>query len=566
MLPRNTILVGHVMDRLRELPDRSVQCVVTSPPYWGLRVYGIEPQVWGGEAGCPHEFKEALVDAVTGAKGNWQQADNGTSHKTRFRGDVDAARQETTVAVRQGTCRLCGAWLGDFGLEPTFDLYLAHLVAVFREVRRVLRDDGLLWLNMGDCYAGSGKGRNADGTHGAKAGEKQLTNRGAILGVLPEMTDDLKAKNLYGMPWRVAFALQADGWWVRSDTIEEVEFYCPCGCGHVMEERVWRWSQDAEVIWSKPNSMPESAKDRPTKSHEYIFMLSKSARYFSDMEAIKEEVSASTGRYPYKASMDEARPDPGLPNGDQPSRSSTPRVGVERSPAGWRTDKGAHGSIHPEGRESRVTYNSIDISRKNARSVWTIPTEPFACEYCRACKRFYWSAEYQALAKVKTENRESRVCRCGASDQWLSHFATFPQELVEKCLLASTSEAGACAACGAPWRRLTKKTYEDTDRQPAPNKGRTEAHGERAANMTGDGFIPNRIATVTQLGFERGCKCEGEPAKAPCVALDPFMGSGTVALVALRARRDFIGVELNPEYAEMAGHRIASERDQGRLL
>lgn len=186
------IIQGDCLEKLRELPDASVQCCVTSPPYWGLRDYGCD---------------------------------------------------------------------GQFGLEKTPQEYVARMVEVFGEVRRALRDDGTLWLNLGDSYSGGGNYRGI--TSESTLSSKQSSNRGAR-GVCQELGSEGKetgvaSKNLVGIPWRVAFALQSDGWYLRSD-----------------------------IIWSKPNPMPESVTDRPTKAHEYIFLLSKRPRYYYDYEAIKE--------------------------------------------------------------------------------------------------------------------------------------------------------------------------------------------------------------------------------------------------------------------------------------
>jgi len=187
------ILIGDVRERLKELPDQSVNCCVTSPPYWGLRDYGNDGQI---------------------------------------------------------------------GLEQDPDDFIAELVAVFREVKRVLRDDGTLWVNMGDSYAGSGKGRNPDGTvHVSLLIAKQGSSAGTIMGdvfsaVVPKGT---KPKDLVGIPWMLAFALRADGWYLRQD-----------------------------IIWHKPNPMPESVRDRCTKAHEYIFLLSKSRQYYFDSTAMQE--------------------------------------------------------------------------------------------------------------------------------------------------------------------------------------------------------------------------------------------------------------------------------------
>ena len=171
---------------------------------------------------------------------------------------------------------------GQLGLEETPEEYVEKMVDIFREVKRVLKGNGTVWLNLGDSYSAGGRG------NGQKGFCKQHTNKGSLGFSVKKPPPGLKPKDLVGIPWRVAFALQADGWYLRSDVIEEVEIYCP-HCGWHLEERIWRHSQDREIIWKKPNPMTESAKDRPTKSHEHIFLLSKNAKYYYDADAIAED-------------------------------------------------------------------------------------------------------------------------------------------------------------------------------------------------------------------------------------------------------------------------------------
>ena len=334
------ILVGDVRERLKDLKDGSVHCVITSPPYWGLRDYGNDGQI---------------------------------------------------------------------GLEQSPEAYVAEMVSVFGEIKRVLRDDGTAWLNLGDSYAGSGKG--PAGNLGSKHNERHLEHRHSA--IVPE---GLKPKDLVGIPWRVAFALQADGWYLRQD-----------------------------IIWHKPNVMPESVTDRCTKSHEYIFLLTKSARYFFDNEAIKEPVS---------------------------------EVSIERSRHSFKTDrpsaKTSEGGIDVKEMGTRF----VDPSGRNKRSVWTIPPASFK----------------------------------GA------HFAVMPERLVEPSLLAGTSEAGCCADCGAFYRRIKDAKSE----------------------------------------WERNCEC-ATTERARCVVLDPFSGSGTTGVVALKHNRNYIGCELNPEYVNIAYARLSDE-------
>lgn len=255
------IITGDCRDVLKTLPDQSVHCIVTSPPYFGLRDYG-------------HD--------------------------------------------------------GQMGLEPTPDEFVAALVSVMREARRVLRDDGTLWLNLGDSYSAQpGQRKTADA-----AGPKQTTNAGA-LGAPSRHVEGLKPKDLIGIPWRVAFALQADGWYLRED-----------------------------IIWHKPNPMPESVQDRCTRSHEYVFHMSKSPRYYHDKDAIAEDAT--------------------YPDDDRKGRASE---GQKRMPtdkvAGIRprSDKQrGHGRRHDgfNGRWDAMSKAEQCSGKRNKRSVWTIATRPFA--------------------------------------------------------------------------------------------------------------------------------------------------------------------------------------------
>lgn len=369
---------GDCRAELAQMAERSVQCVVTSPPYFGLRDYGIEPTVWevpqvehpGG-----HSFDPAREQKLsrTNAPGSPKQASNPGS---------------LNVVSRSTSCD-CGAWLGVLGLEPTIDLYVAHMVEVFRAVRRVLRDDGTLWLNLGDSYA-TGAGKVGDRPGGGARGDKwRETAPMTPANRMPQ--PGLKPKDLIGAPWRVAFALQADGWWLRRD-----------------------------IIWDKPNPMPESTRDRPSSSHEYIFQLTKSERYFYDGDAISEPAtSAAESRWDGGGN--------GLGGGESHagSGSSTRRFAAPR-PGGWSTDE-RHDRIGdgrypmPEehahngfgGSSRRAGQPPIEI-RRSARSVWRITTSPYPD----------------------------------------AHFATFPPELPRRCIMAGTSERGCCPECGAPWRRI----------------------------------------------------------------------------------------------------------------
>lgn len=306
---KNTILFGDVLGRLKEIPDGSVQCVVTSPPYFGLRDYGVKGQI---------------------------------------------------------------------GLEDTPEAFVGRLVEVFQEIRRALRDDGTVWLNLGDSYAGSGKGQSSIGANDPK------NNKTKGMKVGSGKKYGLKAKDLIGIPWRVAFALQSDGWYLRQD-----------------------------IIWHKPNTMPESVRDRCTKAHEYVFMLTKRPKYYYDADAISE---------------------PTVQNSDVEYRRSLRRKNSEsytlKKPYKWNFPKSFR-----------------DDGKRNCRTVWNLPTKPY---------------------------KEA-------------HFATFPEALPERCILAGTKR--------------------------------------------GD------------------------------LVLDPFVGSGTTCAVAKSLGRRWIGIELNPEYVELAKRRIAQKQE-----
>jgi DNA modification methylase len=322
------------------------------------------------------------------------------------------------------------------GLEQNPDQYVKQMVEVFREVKRVLSDDGTLWLNLGDSYSGYGKG--PAGNLGAKNNERHLEHKHSA--IVPE---GLKPKDLVGIPWRVAFALQADGWFLRQD-----------------------------IIWAKPNPMPESVTDRCTKSHEYIFLLSKSAKYYYDNEAIKEPTLTN---------------DTSIRDRDNTRLNNTP------------------GRTHMNGLKNN------NYETRNKRDVWTINTKPFK----------------------------------GA------HFAVMPEALVEPCVLAGTSEAGACAMCRKPYVRIIEKG-EIAERETRDHLVNVIPGRDKPSRMQSKHMLAIPKSTV---GWSQACDCETSDV-VPCTVLDPFTGSGTVAVVSLRLGRSFVGVELNPEYAEIAEKRI----------
>lgn len=350
----NEILQGDCLEVLKGLPDGIVDCCVTSPPYYGLRDYGTGKWV-GGDPKCPHRRLSKRSDKTK------------TGHKQ------GALEGNVGDAIYKSVCPLCGAVREDkqIGLEETPEQFIQRLVDVFREVRRVLNDDGTLWVNIGDSY-------NSTAT-GSITSDKQKTNVGSLANMhTKHVVEGCKPKDLIGIPWMLAFALREDGWYLRQD-----------------------------IIWHKPNPMPESVKDRCTKSHEYIFLLSKSSKYYFNYEAIQE--MATTGETIRNKNAEGYQAD--YPNGDRFSEGD-----------------------HVYGKDGK----------RNKRDVWSV----------------------------------------GVASYHEAHFATFPEELIEPCILAGSRTNG--------------------------------------------------------------------------IVLDPFFGSGTTGVVAQKNNRNYLGIELNPEYIKIAERRLES--------
>jgi DNA modification methylase len=404
------------------LADGTVNCCVTSPPYYGLRDYGTAR--WeGGDPGCDH---------TPGFKSRSERPNNTGAGigKSGYKGQEPVYRD---------ICGKCGAVRIDqqIGLEETPDEYVENLVQVCREVWRVMRDDGTLWLNLGDSYSGSGGAGNQFGQLDRGLAKYKQSGKPDEIG--------LKPKDLIGIPWRVAFALQADGWYLRQD-----------------------------IIWHKPNPMPESVKDRCTKAHEYIFLLTKSARYYYDADAIAEE-------------------------------SVHPELVGKKQ----RVDYRPNGTILGQFTGSDKTVTRGDT--RNKRSVWTVNTKPHA----------------------------------------FAHFAVYPEELIEPCILAGCPET-VCAVCGAPHVRSIE--YGENNRQSGNERALAMGHsasGPTAMKRAGDG------RNILSTGWQPTCECHGGTTSG--TVLDPFSGSGTTGRVAIRNRRQYVGLELNPEYITIQRERLTTE-------
>jgi len=263
-----TVYCADVLEALRALPEKSVHCCVTSPPYFALRDYKLPPSIWDATADCQHEWDDAPYV---------RRSNDNKRHKGTEKQWTNAGSCGRDNPVHSAFCGKCGAWSGVLGLEPEPGLYVRHLVQVCREIKRVLRDDGTFWLNLGDSHAGSW-GNYGGGNRGKGGGQREITTGSkchqvaydGLEGLRPPTSNkmgNIKPKDLIGIPWAVAFALREDGWWLRSD-----------------------------IVYNKVNALPESVEDRCTRSHEYIFMLAKSKHYFYDHIAVLEEFQGKDER------------------------------------------------------------------------------------------------------------------------------------------------------------------------------------------------------------------------------------------------------------------------------
>lgn len=437
-IPYNQILNIDALEGLKTLPDESVNCIITSPPYWGLRDYGVNGQV---------------------------------------------------------------------GLEDTPESYIKNMVLIFREAKRVLSKDGTCWINIGDTYWG-GKG-----TSGSSSKETQNKRYNKSKSITPGTSQvggkgqtrpqdkkhtSIKPKDLVGIPWMLAFALREDGWYLRQD-----------------------------IIWQKPNCMPESVNDRCTKNHEYIFLLSKSRKYYFDQEAILQEASPHTHARVSKDAMKKSKIDDVVRQKGSLSPQSGERK--KRTPRPNIDNKGGNqgtGGI-PITRKNQPTGSgnknnpSFDaalinvVTKVNKRSVWSVPTK-------------------------------------GVKE---AHFATYPENLIKDCVLAGCPE-NVCSSCGAPVKRIVEKKRIRRDELPKDDPRYRPARYEGSYSEI-NGKSDAGYSETKTLGWEKSCDCNED--LVPGVVYDPFMGSGTTAIVARKLNRNFIGTELNSDYIKIANNRLDKE-------
>lgn len=437
----NRITQVDCREGLRGLPDGCIDMCITSPPYWSLRCYKADPMVWDGDSDCEHEWGERQEyhserEATIMGKSRTTDRFYGDNSSRRFSG-------KHHKHFSGQFCLKCGAWLGQLGLEPTPELYIQHLCSIFNEVWRVLKPTGSLWVNISDCYGGTGdEGEWRDPKYplGRNAQSKAL-NKYQV------------AKSLVGIPEMFVLEMQRRGW-IRRNTI----------------------------IWHKPNCLPESVKDRFTVDFEYLYFFVKQQKYYFEQqfEPFSQTAHPNSAQGFYQFSP-----------GPKKLLCIDSRVDLVRSNVDTHPN--------PQGR--------------NHRSVWCIPTQPSSFQ----------------------------------------HYAIFPEALVTVPIRAGCPEF-VCKRCGKPRVKIT---------QPMIDFGREGSATKYDESMTA-GRLSQRRQAYRKLGLEApgapeviglsDCQCNA--GWEPGVCLDPFIGVGTTAKVAIRLNRDFIGFDISGEYVEMANKEI----------
>jgi len=495
-LPLNEVICGDCIEVMNQLPENSIHMVMFSPGYWGLRDYGMDSVVWGGDPNCDHEWisKEVHHDNLRFRDPN-DTASVGTDKNPEVYSEPD---QEHPF------CQKCGAWRGQLGLEPDYRMYIQNLVEVGRAIKRVLRPDGSWYLNLGDTYAGSGMGWGKKEGHYVnfeKVSEEILSNFPE--GKPPHYETDIRAKCKMLMPHRVALALIDDGWICRND-----------------------------IIWHKPNPMPSSVKDRLNVTNEFVFHFVQQGDYWYDLDAIREEPKTEWDPSFNRRVRDAKR-------GYTEDKASKGIIGVKateremkkyddkgRLKRGYKTKEGEpHSQI--SGQEQHHGKDiDYSLKGKNPGDFWEITTQPFP----------------------------------------KAHFAVYPEELCLKPIKSSCPPK-VCARCGSPYERVTERVKGEVTE--AMRRAGSDSEGEYYGTETKDyessmaqkpseskrRILQSMRQNVRTVGWRKTCGCETDETK-PGIVLDPMAGSGTTGLVAEKLGRDFVLIELNPDYVEMTEERI----------
>ena len=402
---RNKILHGNSLDVLKRMPDECVHMAVTSPPYFGLRSYDVPPTMWNGDENCNHEWSAEIPAKYVSHWETFEWKDGRPANASRGWKDKVKNSKQTTCG---SFCFKCGAWKGCLGQEPSMEMYIKHLNQIFTEMKRVLRKDGTFWLNLGDSYAGSG----------SPGGDFRDGKKGDIyLRPYKRRGNGLKTKDQGLIPHRIALTLQGfaviygDELWKLVDTLHRAQEENDWEAVVWVEEVLCRWALATKladssgwwvrstIIWQKSNSLPSNVNDRPANNFEYVFLLSKSKRYYYDAEAIKVPQKEISIKRAFATNHLERRKDFGKKVYAFSSESQ--KKSLAKLADSVRNGKQA---------------------KRHKRCVWTIPTHAF---------------------------KEA-------------HFATFPSDLVRPMILAGSSPK-VCAECGAPWKRTKDNSQDKSE-------------------------------------------------------------------------------------------------------
>jgi len=529
----NIILQGDAIGVMKSFEDKCINMVMTSPPYWALRDYGVDVEtIWEGDAefqDCEHEWK-GNEEIVRMNKDSWKSStiakEENIIHEYRTRGD--------------SFCKLCGAWKGQLGLEPTFDLYIKHLCDIFDEVKRALRDDGTIWVNLGDTYNSGGNNR----TDNPDKPVKQLIGGNRIeTGRIKTNSKEqgISAKCLTMIPSRFAIEMCNRGWILRNI-----------------------------IIWHKPNCMPSSIKDRFTVDFEYIFFFSKKKKYYFETQ--------------YEPHL---------------TQESRPYGCVREREYGYDSK---YNKIHYKNysiRQKRGGDKNPDYRNpkgRNKRAVWSICPKPFSeahfavypeelCEIpikagcpefvCKKCgKPKVMDLEHNKISDVGEDYLETKKTPYSVQERkgfvkirklpGLKEFSNYLNEH-RKRLDLSMDRIEEIINSQAPHHWFGAESYPSKE-DYILLKDILELGDIYDEQMTKEYFKPAEKQNLdySNKGYKPTCNCNAEFTSG--IVLDPFFGAGTTGLVALKQGKKFIGIELNLEYIEIAKKRLKPHLEQTKLI
>ena len=523
----NKIILGHAKTELPKLPPESVNCCVCSPPYWGLRDYGIEPVIWDGDKDCKHEWGNKIITL------KHKSGETNPGKESWFKDKGASDDKGNCFCIR------CGAWRGSLGLEPTFELYIKHLCDIFDEVKRVLRKDGTCWVNLGDSYWGSGQG-------GADYGGREIVPE-SNFGHVSRGKNYLN-KSLCLIPQRFAIEMVNRGWILRNT-----------------------------LIWHKPNCMPSSAKDRFTVDFEYVFFFTKSnkALFWTNEKTLECVRKSPLGTKGIEGKDWEWRPCPACSNKNYFNYRTRDIIRKEKGCPQFKASKEEKENIKNKVCPRCKGLKKVKYSFWSGHDYWfeqqfeehlTQESRPNGIVRNRI---FNYDSKLNKLRGYKTKHgnkeiqqpqyhgkdinygKQGRNKRC----VWIiptqpfpeAHFAVYPEKLIEPMIKAGCPRY-VCKKCGKARVKILEPTEEY---KRYLGKGNLEEH--HAGQETKTKF---KVKTNAEYEFKGYTDCGCNAGFEPGVTLDPFIGAGTTAVVAKKLGRNYLGIEIKQEYIDMANKRI----------